>query len=188
MVSSDPEDSLLLTAKAWRKRDHLRLRAVLSSEADWDFYRLRSTRLTLNGHSRVTACRRHRIWVNACPRASTASSINRRKTQRRKSTGSAFLKPRLPSQIPPVNAGRKSRARQSVVTLSSPLQPCHASPVTSVIRKKAIIEARPAAAPEGERKKNRITGGPPIPKLPLKRPDAGPGAKGTAGPGSDFRA
>src|SRR5258708_35830029 len=146
MVSSDPEDSLLLTAKAWRKRDHLRLRAVLSSEADWDFYRLRSTRLTLNGHSRVTACRRHSIWVNALPPASTASSINRRKTQRRKSTGSAFLKPRLPSQIPPVNAGRQSRSRQSVVTLSSPLQPSHASPATPAVRKKPISQPQPPPA------------------------------------------
>src|SRR5208282_4723772 len=130
----------------------------------------------------------HRSCVNALPPVSTASNIKRRKTQRRKSTGSAFRKPRLPSHTPAANAGRKIKARQSVAGLSSPLQPCHATPTTSVIRKKAIIEARPAAAPAGELKKNKITGGPPIPKLPLKRHDAVPVAKVTARPGSDFRA
>src|SRR5208283_2254653 len=84
--------------------------------------------------------------------------------------------------------GASGCARQSAAILSNPLRPCHASPVMSVIRKKAIIEARPAAAPAGELKKNRITGGPPIPKPPLKRPEAVPVAKVAAGPGNDFRA
>src|SRR5271170_1965345 len=98
------------------------------------------------------------------------------------------MKPRLPSHTPAANAGRNKRARQAVAGVSSPLRACQASAAMSVIRKKAIIEARPAAAPAGELKKNRITGGPPIPKLPLKRPEAVPVAKVTARPGIDFSA
>src|SRR3974390_1446688 len=98
------------------------------------------------------------------------------------------MKPRLPSQTPAANAGRKDKARHSVDTLSRPFQPCQPSAIKSVSRKKAIIEARPTATPAGELKKNRITGGPPIPKPPFKRPDATPVAKVAPGPGTDGRA
>ena len=46
-----------------------------------------------------------------------------------------------------------------------------------------MTEARPTATPAGELKKNRITGGPPMPKAPLKRPDAAPVATVATGPG-----
>ena len=81
--------------------------------------------------------------VIAARQASTISTILRNRA------GSAVLKPREPSQTPATSAGRKASARSPDSFVTSPSRARKLKPTTSVNRKYAISEARPAAWPAG---------------------------------------